>query len=269
MNRRNLLKKAGISALAAPFIAGTLLDRSTAQSVSSRPLMISFCGPFVLGSGATRMSVMAPPIGPADPDAPHQPWLGTTASEALLQGVSSMSLSMHFTPDPQPLTAGVPIITYSQPMNGTSPQALGQSPLFTLDLPVPDLVAGIHPIEIVRGTCPTTNNAIVGPSETVASAFLFLYRQVDLSSVTLTGLGCNPDFHIDTEAALPCAMLGVHLTPLFTSDPDHMHAAMVVGKMKSMLPWITDCIDLPSVPSCGLVINAAVGDDCKAPVIRI
>src|SRR5215471_10280078 len=157
MNRRKLLKTAGAATLVAPFVtAGVYLQRSRAQALSTKPLMIVFTGPFVFWTNAdgnpNLIRVVAPPVGPTYPDAPHWPWTGTTFNETSLNDLlnPSLKLLMSFTPDPQPAAAGVEIQSFLRP--SPVPPPVSGSPLFTLDVPAPDLMVGINPTYICQGT---------------------------------------------------------------------------------------------------------------------
>jgi hypothetical protein len=269
MNRRNLLKRAGVATLAAPFLAaGTLLDRGAAQSVSGKSLMIIFSGPFVFRMLADKIRVMAPLVGPYDLDVAHQPWLGTTSNEKSLRDIATpaLKLCMGLTPNPQP-PAGLPMLSFPQP----DYESYGTA-LFSLDVPDPDQIVGIHPTDVCLGVCASDGSNKI----TCASGAIFLYNHVvdlskvvvvavDLSTMTPGDVIYTPDFQIDINA-LPAAVLGVHLSPCNCgSDPCHVHATTVVHRMKDMCSWIPD-LRFPNSEPCPLTVS---GDDCKAPVIMV
>lgn len=268
MNRRKLLKSAGVASLVAPFItAGVVLQRSKAQTASTIPLMIVFSGPFVLWMNAdgnpNLIRVVAPPVGPQYPDAPHWPWAGTTANETALNNLinPSLKLTMVFTPTSQ-LEAGVEILSCPRP--SPLPQPGPDSPLFTLDVPNPDVIVGTNPTEICLDTCAADGSNRLDR----AAGAVFLYRQVDLNSVQLSldNGPYIPDFHIDV-AAFPAATLGIHLSPCDCAvDWCHTHARAVVSRMQGLYSWIPNIDFFPPTQGCPTI---AQGDDCQAPMIRV
>jgi len=269
MNRRKLLKTAGVATLTAPFVtAGLYWQRSKAQAVGAKPLVIVFSGPFVfwmnVGGNPNVIRAVAPPVGHTDPEAPHWPWIGTTGNEISLDGISNtaLKLAMSFTPGAQTVTAGLDILPCPRP--NPTPISLTSFPLFTLDIPAPDVIVGTNPTYICLGTCLADGSNQMK----YAAGAIFIYKNVDLGSVNLP-VDSNlytPDFNIDIDV-LPSATLGVYLTPCdCPTDWCHTHARAVISKMQGMYPWISEIDFFPPVGACP---NIAHGDDCQAPIIRV
>lgn len=235
MNRRNLLRGAGSLALGLPALSASRLMASTGFETSSsvKDLIVTFDGPFCYWLEENAMKVMAPPVGREYLWAPHQGWIGTNANETVLNSVSvSNPPEYKLTGVPQsavPIPSGTPIFDYEQ---GTP---LGKEPLFNFITPFPQGMVGGRPnyVDIKESDDPK------GP-QVLAVGLSFYYKNVDLSAVWVTQNGANwfqPCFTNDQD--LPCALLGIHLTPVHqTRDRHHLHAKHVWKRMLSMYPWM-------------------------------
>src|SRR5262249_12399795 len=95
MNRRNLLKKAGMMVLAAPALKAVAFDKcgtAICQSAGKKTLVVQVVGPFGYQlTGPDRQNiqhvlVMAPQVGLDNDKSPHVSWLGTTSNECRFVG---------------------------------------------------------------------------------------------------------------------------------------------------------------------------------------
>jgi len=218
MNRRELLKRAGVTALAGSFLSGarsggdTLPSTASTCSTSStfeNLLLVRFLGPFTFelnANAANDICVTPPPVGIDFCAAPHQPWVGTTSYEMQLGGpsLSCLRLSMNFTcartTAAQPPTGTTPLASYPRPT--PTPQGC-VSPLYSLWVPAPDRIVGIQPVDIYYGVCGTNST---GGSETVASGAIFTYHNVDITSIVLKVLACPVPSAVAPSASAPSAV---------------------------------------------------------------
>jgi hypothetical protein len=234
MNRRNLLRGAGSLALGLPALSASRLMASPLLETSSsvKDLIVTFTGPFCFWLEKNSMRIMAPPVG-TDSLAQHRGWIGTSTNETVLNSKSTSSPPVYaLTGVPQqsalPTPSGTPLFNYEQ---GTP---LGRNPLFNFNAPFPQSMAGARPTDV--NITETENH---GP-QMLGAAINFYYKSVNLADVWVTMNGENffqPCFTNDND--LPCAILGIHLTPL-NQFPDHHHvrAKYVWRRMRSMYPWM-------------------------------
>ena len=293
MKRRDLLKGAGL-VLGAPLVGATaFLNPNNAQAATSgqkKNLVVTFAGPFCFWQDAGNIKVMAPPVGRNYEKVPHQPWIGTTTNETVIDVPrgTALSLTMEgYTPPPSPQQTGTPAFIYEQGAGN------GATPLFNLMAPVPNAIIGVHPT-VTKMVCasgvpdPTCTQFTV-----LASGLSFLYHDIDLDGVRITTAGSNffkPCF--TNDESLHEANLGIHLTPLDRHpDPDHGHAKEVWGRMLSMYPWmqaeisgIDFCPDFDTSicafdpKLCGTThkssqhqnrVMVGPGGDCQVPVMML
>lgn len=233
MNRRNLLRGAGSLALGLPALSASRLMASPVFATSSavKDLIVTFDGPFCYWIEENAMKVMAPPVG-TDSLAQHRGWIGTSANETVLNSTSVSSPPVYaltgVSQSALPIPSGTPLFNYEQG------KSFGRNPLFTFNAPFPQTMAGARPTDV--NIVETENR---GP-QMLAAGLNFYYKNVDLLGVWVTLNGENwfqPCFTNDKD--LPCALLGIHLTPL-NQFPDHHHvrAKYVWKRMRSMYPWM-------------------------------
>jgi len=85
MNRRDLLKQAGVTLLAASSVrASGLIDDETSEKERPQDLVVSFLGPFCYWPEKDYIKIMAPQVA-GNFCFPHLPWVATTANEKRLQ----------------------------------------------------------------------------------------------------------------------------------------------------------------------------------------
>lgn len=279
MNRRNLLRGAGSLALGLPALSASRLVASPPFQTSSsvKDLIVTFAGPFCYWLEENAIKVMAPPVG-TDSLAEHQGWIGTNTNETVLNS-ESVSNPPEYTltgvrgKSALPKPSGTPLFNYEQ---GTP---LGKNPLFNFIAPFPQGIAGARPtyVNILESDDPK------GHPQMLAAGLTFYYKNVDLSGVRVTQKGeqkgeefFQPCF--DNDKDLPCALLGIHLTPLNQCrDDHHKHAEYVWKRMLSMYPWMQKDIsgiefldfNIAQCPPTPGTAAHGPGNDCEAAIMML
>jgi|SRR5215472_1819961 len=280
MNRRNLLRGAGSLALGLPALSASRLMASPILETSSsvKDLIVTFDGPFCYWIDESKkvVKVMAPPVGTDYLLDPHQGWIGTNSNEIALNSIS-VSDPPEYTLSDVPLSqtlklSGTPIFDYEQ---GNPKDKKPTKPLFTFIAPFPDLMVGGRPnyVDIKESDDPKD-------PQLLAVGVTFYYKNVDLSMVRVKINGEHPFFHpcFDNDTDLPCASLGVHLSPVHqTRDHLHVRAKHVWKQMLSMYPWIDikgigfrgfDSADCPPKPA-PKTANNGPGYVCEVVVMAL
>jgi hypothetical protein len=232
MKRRDLLKTAGTMMLAAPAVRASALVQNQTKN-----LVVAFSGPFCFWQENGSIKVMAPPVGPTYPKAPHQPWTGTTTNTTPISVLAGTTLALEivgYTPPAVTAASGTPSFQYGQGSGG------GVSPLFNLTVPNPNVMIGVGATGVKMVCRPGTPDPYCTQFMIFASGVSMLYQNVSLDGVSIKNGSAEffkPCFTNDTS--LQEATLGVHLTPLDRHpDPNHGHAKDVWSQMLDMYPWM-------------------------------
>jgi hypothetical protein len=284
MNRRDLLKQAGVLAVGLPALGGSGMAHPMPQANNTMDLVISFEGPFCFwaqeGGGYL---VMAPPVGPGSGLAAHQGWIATHQNETQL-GTTNGSAPEYTLEIPQvsgkavtnPQFGGTKAFTHQQ--KGSK----GNNYFFTLAVPAPNAIVGVRPTYAGVGS---------DSPQILAAGLIFVYNQVTLSGVQLQGGAqlFTPCFETD-EKNFSAASLGIHFSRIDQSqDQGHGHAMAVWEKMISMyMPWMDSyrkiCFPSFDITSCPpKVLDTACqatkpnqkgrralfgpGNDCETPIM--
>ncbi|HEV2989008.1 MAG TPA: hypothetical protein VG759_11235 [Candidatus Angelobacter sp.] len=274
MNRRNLLKQAGMMVLAAPALKAVAFDKCGAamcQPAGKKPLIVRVVGPFgyeLIGPDMQNIQhvlVMAPQVGLDNKKSPHVPWLGTTSNECRFIGFPKDGpeyelILQGYTPNTQfPTPIGTPSWFYPPPPGATK---RGESPMFTIKLPVPDSIIGINPTCVCLGKIGQQCTAY----QTFSSGISFVYNNVDLDLVRVKSSAIGYDFHpcFANDATLSDATLEMHLTPLKANQVNHDEAKAAFRRMVAMYPWIDENdIEFSFDPCPPNTATFGSGADCK------
>ena len=281
MNRRDLLKQAGILAVGLPALGASGLTDSMAQANNVMDLVVSFEGPFCFwaqqGGGYL---VMAPPAGPGSGHAAHQGWIATHQNETQLAPTDAPAQPQYTLAIPQasgqavanPQPGGTSVFT--KPQGGPK----GNNFFFTISVPAPNSIVGVRPTYAGLGS---------DSPQILAAGLIFVYNQVNLAGVQLQGGAqpFTPCFIIDQQS-FSAASLGIHFSSIDQSrDQGHGHAMEVWAKMISMYkPWmdsygpicfpkfdITSCppepIDTVCPPKKREKPLFGPGNDCEVPIM--
>jgi len=282
MNRRDLLRQAGIFAVGLPALGAS--GRASMPQGPTQDLMVSFDGPFCFWTEASGgLIALAPRIGSGfTPE--HQAWIATHENE--------MSLPSHVVvPAPayelvvpgshglSPDTGGASVFTPSQDGHSRSTDTL-----FTISVPAADVTVGTRPTLVSFG---------LGKPTIRAAGLTLLYRNVDLSGVQFNlekQTVFTPCFRYD--AKLSVATLGIHLSQVDQKrQKSHAHAISVWGEMMAMFKWlekeygqidfppfdITACPPGPA-PATGAATTRGQkgvkplfgpGNDCEVPIMSL
>jgi len=277
MNRRNLLKNAGMMLLAAPTLKAAAFDKcgsNVCQPTSQKkPLIVKVVGPFgynLVGpdlQNILHIVVMAPQVGIGYSDSPHVPWLGTSSNECRFTGFPKngpeyeLSLPGYTPPTKLPDATGTLVWQYPPPVG---PVKKGESPMFTIKLPVPNSIIGINPtcvcLSLSKAPEKCTNFQLL------ASGTSFVYNDVSLDDVHVTAASIKYDFHpcFANDASLPSATLDMNLTPVKANQTTHDEAKAAFKRMVAMYPWIDeDTIDFSFDPCPTSAATFGSGADCK------
>jgi hypothetical protein len=240
MKRRDLLKTAGTMVLAAPAVRASALIKSDAEPApqsQTKNLVVAFSGPFCFWQENGSIKVMAPPVGPTYPNAPHQPWSGTSANTIPINVPPGTTLTLAidgYTPPPVTAVSGTPTFLYQQGSDN------GVTPLFNLTVPNPNTMIGVSATGVKMVCTPGTPDPYCTEFLVFASGLSLLYHNVSLEGVSIKNGSAElfkPCFKNDTS--LQDATLGVHLSPLERHhDPKHIHAKAVWSQMLEMYPWM-------------------------------
>jgi hypothetical protein len=277
MNRRNLLKNAGMMMLAAPALKAAAFDKcglSVCTNGQPKNLIVRVVGPFGYQLAGPDMQnirhiiVMAPQVGIRSATSPHVPWMATTSNECRFVGAPKdgpeyeLVLPDYPPPTQFPNATGTTVWQYPPP---TGPIEKGESPMFTIKLPVPNSIIGINP------TCVCLSKASKPPVQctnfqSLAAGTSFVYNAVNLDKVSVTAPppigGFKPCFANDES--LPNATLEMNLTPVNINQANHTEAKAAFKKMVRMYPWIDeDTIDFSFDPCPSSTANFGSGADCK------
>jgi len=231
MNRRDLLRQAGVFAVGLPALGAS--GRAFMPQAVTQDLMVSFDGPFCFWTQDNGgLIAMAPRIGPGF-SVPHQAWIATHENEMQLPdevvvpapAYELVGLGSH---GPSPDTGGAAIFT--QPQDGHSRSS---DTLFTITVPAADVMVGTRPTLVSFGSAAPT---------ILAAGLTLLYKNVDLTGVQFNlsaekQTAFTPCFGYD--AKLSAATLGIHLSQVDQKrQKGHAHATSVWGQMMAMFKWL-------------------------------
>src|SRR5215467_1499010 len=283
MNRRDLLKRTGTLVVGLPALRASSLTNSMVQS-DGKYLVVNFSGPFCFWTEAKekKYTVMAPLVGKNVTLAAHQAWAATSENETILNSYPcaiSPEYELHI-PGPDRSTQITGTTAYQYPQEGPA----GRKTLFTLSLPYPDEIIGIHPT-MVSFKSPRA----AAQSGLLAAGLTFAYKNVDVTQIMLSQridpkssshpgkcpqlIPYQPCF--DNDATLPTATLGIHLSRVDQSGNGHAHANLVWGKMEEMYPWMEKTtISFPGFNPAGCPPGpgaAAIGpgNDCEVLIMML
>jgi len=283
MNRRDLLKQAGIFTVGLPALGAS--GRASMSQAATQDLMVSFDGPFCFWAQDNGgLIAMAPRIGPAF-SVPHQAWIATHQNEMQLPDEVLVPAAPAYelvVPGPHGSshdTGGASIFTKPQDGNARSTDTL-----FTISVPAADVMVG---------TRPTLVSFSAGQPKVHAAGLTLLYRNVDLTGVQFNLSGekqpvFTPCFGYD--AKLSVATLAIHLAQINQArDKGHKHAKAVWGQMMAMFKWLEteygqidfppfDIVSCPPgpAPASGAATTRGQkggqplfgpGNDCEVPIM--
>jgi hypothetical protein len=283
MNRRDLLKRTGTLAMGLPALRASSLANSMVQS-DGKYLVVNFSGPFCFWTDANekRYTVMAPLVGKNVMLAAHQAWAATSENETILNSwpcVISPEYELNL-PGLDRSTAISGTTAYQYPQEGPA----GQQTLFTLSVPNPDEIIGIHPTKV-----DFKSPRAAAQSGLLAAGLTFVYKNVDVTQIMLTQRN-NPKSSthphkcvplnpyrpcFDNDATLPTATLNIHLSRVDQSGNGHAHANLVWGKMEEMYPWMEKTtLAFPGFNPAGCPPGpgkSAIGpgNDCEVPIMLL
>ena len=268
----------GLPAMAA---SRSVSSSALAASAAVKDLIVTLTGPFCYWLENTGLRMMAPHVGPAFLGAPHQPWVGTSANQKMIEAHPektleySLNVGQATAAPPFPVLQGTPVFSYPQ---GKDPNR----PMFNFVIPTPDRISGANP-SLATMECVNPDEPYCKTPSLYATALTVLYKNVDLSAVTVTS-GGQPFFQpcFENDADLPVAQLGIHLTPL-KHEPGHGQAVLVWERMLALYPWIQkeikgislctfDTSSCPPQPVCkNLRYSTLVGpgNNCEAPIMLL
>ena len=283
MNRRDLLKRTGTLVVGLPALRASSLTNSMVQP-DGKYLVINFSGPFCFWTDAEKKkyTVMAPLVGKNVTLAAHQAWTATSENETILNSnpcAISPEYELHV-PGPDRSTEITGTTAYQYPQEGPA----GQKTLFTLSVPNPDEIIGIHPTMVSFNS-----TRAAAQSGLLAAGLTFVYKNVDVTQIMLTQRidpksSNRPDKCpylkpyqpcFDNDATLPTATLGIHLSRVDQRQNGHDHANLVWGKMEEMYPWMDKTtIAFPGFNPAGCPPGpgtAAIGpgNDCEVPIMML